>query len=173
MIRTTLIRKLKVLIVDDNEMHRRILERILMTLFKGQEAFRLFTLKAESGEEAIEKFKYAMKVEYEPFDLVILDNNMKTKVLGIEVAHQIRNMKFNGYLANKSVILGCSSDFLEPESGLDLTCFDDCLPKAITSAILREALFKHLSIELPDVLVKEKDLQLDSSTPEFRKRRDF
>jgi two-component system, sensor histidine kinase and response regulator len=122
-----------VLVADDNEVNRRLLEVLLPGW--GMEA----SLAAD-GQEALEKFEERMK-KGEPFPLVLLDKNMP-QMSGFETAERLRRMA--GKEQTAILILTSSPTVEDAELALRLGIARH-LGKPLQRSELRQAMIAALS----------------------------
>ena len=112
----------RLLVVDDNEANRRMMEAILG-------AFGCDTVLAESGEAALER------LAEEPFDAVLLDINMP-EMDGVATLAGIRARPATARLP----VIGITAATLADRPGLEAAGFDALMEKPVLPAMLFSAL---------------------------------
>lgn len=112
----------RLLVVDDNEANRRIMEAMLG-------AFGCDTVLAESGEAALER------LAAEPFDAVLLDINMP----GLDGVATLAGIRARASSARLPVI-GITAATLADRPGLEAAGFDALMEKPVLPAMLFSAL---------------------------------
>ncbi|WP_428698744.1 response regulator [Stappia sp.] len=112
----------RLLVVDDNEANRRMMEAILG-------AFGCDTVLAESGEAALER------LAEEPFDAVLLDINMP----GMDGVATLAGIRARTATARLPVI-GITAATLADRPGLEAAGFDALMEKPVLPAMLFSAL---------------------------------
>ena len=116
--------KIKVLVADDNQINRTVMEKYLAKL----------SIKADfaiDGEEALEA------CQFKDYDLAFLDFNMP-KMSGLEVAKRLKKDKPHIYL------IACSASLTEENASEYLQLgFDHTLPKPINMGHLEEIIFDY------------------------------
>ncbi|MFA7571881.1 MAG: response regulator, partial [Sulfurimonadaceae bacterium] len=123
----------KVLIVDDQEISREILEDIL-------ENFGYETLQATNGVEAIEMVQQADN-NNEPFDFVLMDWHMP-KLNGKEAIKSIYQLAYEKKIKKAIPSILMVSAHSQDEIDLDDMPIDNFLSKPVTSSTLFDALAK-------------------------------
>ena len=88
--RQSAIRVLKVLVVDDSAMNRKMTRKML-------EYLGHFVVEADDGEAAIELCKTTMK-DGSMFDMILMDNHMP-RMSGPETTSVLRKLGYSGYIA--------------------------------------------------------------------------
>ena len=121
-------RKLRILVVDDNDEARDNLKSILATLSFGATA-------VASGDEALTLLK--RELESQPFDLVLLDNKMKNKD-GMETVKEMRATK--GLKNILVILMGYEQEKEEALGGMDAQCVSDFLTKPVSPSSLLDAI---------------------------------
>ena len=124
----------KVLVVDDNEINRNLLMRILPP-------WGLQATCAASGVEALELFRKSLEIGA-PFSVVLLDQNMPA-MDGYEVAGKIRNLAKKDQLV--IIILSSSPPSVEPAC-LKKLGIERNLIKPLRRATLYEAIRQGLKV---------------------------
>lgn len=112
----------RLLVVDDNEANRRMMEAMLG-------AFGCDTVLAESGEAALER------LDAEPFDAVLLDINMP----GMDGVATLAGIRARAATARLPVI-GITAATLADRPGLEAAGFDALMEKPVLPAMLFSAL---------------------------------
>ncbi|WP_417767871.1 response regulator [Stappia sp.] len=112
----------RLLVVDDNEANRRMMEAMLG-------AFGCDTVLAESGEAALER------LDAEPFDAVLLDINMP----GMDGVATLAGIRSRAATARLPVI-GITAAALADRPGLETAGFDALMEKPVLPAMLFSAL---------------------------------
>lgn len=121
-------RQLKLLIVDDNEVNRRVVGQQLKTLTSDVHF-------SENADDALAKITIAAN-EDQRFDVIIIDH-MMPETSGVELAASIRN---HPSLQSAKLILSSSSGLISYEKSRQLG-FDAMVPKPV----MQEALFASIT----------------------------
>ena len=121
----------KVLIVDDQEISRKILADML-------DGFGCSYDEANDGEEAVEKVLDA-DGKGEPYDFMLIDWAMP-KLDGKEAIKKLSKMQKTGELRHKTPSIMMVSAHLEEDIGLENVDVDAFLPKPVTASTLLDAI---------------------------------
>ena len=127
----------RVLVVDDNEVNRRLLMRLLPE-------WGFEPVCAEHGFDALEIFEKSLN-EGTPFPLVLLDQNMP-RMNGYEVAERIRQIAPGEQVAIVILSSELSSDDQNRDKRLGI---ERRLTKPLRRAALQETVFQALGVPLP------------------------
>ena len=150
------LRHLSVLVVDDNETNRRILEEVLRT-------WDMKPTVAESGLAALEHLESAVQAG-EPFDVVLLDV-MMPDMDGLEVARRIRENKRLGHTT--TVVLSSVGHSI-PSAQLKVLGIDAALTKPVKQSDLLETLTRLFGVATVDRHPAEVPAQRPSHIPSLR-----
>jgi len=126
-------KKYKVLIVDDQEISREILDDMLKN-------FGYLTIHAQNGLEAIQEVKIADKLN-KPFDFILMDWHMP-KLNGKEAIKKIYEMAQNKEIKKDIPSILMVTAYSKEEVDLNDIQIDNFLSKPITSSTLFDALAK-------------------------------
>jgi two-component system, sensor histidine kinase and response regulator len=124
----------RVLVVDDQPVVLEVMEDYLRY-------FQIDSTTAESGTEAIQRFREAKSIG-KPFDLVILDWNMPT-MDGVETLGQLRQMMDGSHETKVFMMTAYGrEDIVDALRQLNV---DNLLLKPVTQSVLYDHLVEHLS----------------------------
>jgi signal transduction histidine kinase/CheY-like chemotaxis protein len=133
------LRKIKVLVVDDNATAREVLAKMVTTL-------NIEVATAYSGEEALRMIE-AADSEKKPYDLVLMDWKMPG-LNGIETAHTIKNRE---NLTKVPAILMVTAYDVEYTQTDEKPCdIDGFMTKPVKPSVLFDSIIKIFAQERPD-----------------------
>ncbi len=150
------LRKRRVLVVDDSTQAREILCEMLASM-----TFRVN--EAASGEKALSAIAEADTLA-DPYEIVILDWQMRPGIDGIETARRINEMKLNKIPRTVMVTAyGREEVFREAEkAGIEIT-----LVKPVNPSILFDAAVRALGGDLKVSVTEEKEMSFDVRDLDF------
>jgi CheY-like chemotaxis protein/HPt (histidine-containing phosphotransfer) domain-containing protein len=143
----------RVLVVDDNEVNRRLLTNLLVK-------WGLQPVCAESGPEALEILEKARE-EKSRFSLVLLDHDMPG-MSGCEVAERIRIREGPDQV---SILILSSAPIAADQQRAKSLGIARCISKPLRRSLLREAIFQAFELSTPG------NCDLDSSAKKTQGRR--
>ena len=132
----------RILIVDDHASNRTYLRDLLTLFFKNT----IFD-EAENGEEAVEKVKDSISLNYHPpYDLIFMDCHMP-EMDGFKVTKEIRALESQHITNNsKNIIVALTANTVK---GIKARCkdvgMDDYLSKPLNYSQLCGTLIKYLT----------------------------
>lgn len=145
-------RRIRVLVVDDNQAIRITVERMLKSIFESAQ-IEISIVQAASAPEGVETFTAALTSD--PFELITMDWNMPGGMTGLEAAQAIRaklKESTTQLLPRNLVIFGCSDDFFRKKEQTEVKeCIDQAFTKPLIKLYLKEAITKNMGIEFPKV----------------------
>ncbi len=129
--------QLKVLVIDDNQTNRMILQQMLRN-------FGCVVEEISDGREAVQRLTYATAAS-QPFDLLLLDLQMPS-LSGLDVAQMVRQFKT---IAQPKIMLLTSVGFKPDEISLNQLGIQICLHKPIKQSQLLDAILELLDEPKP------------------------
>ncbi len=127
----------KLLLVDDTEINRMVVEAIL------SEANYQFTI-AENGVEAVEQFKLSLSDDAEPFGAILMDCLMPI-MDGFEACQQIRQIEQQNAVTSAIPIIALTANSLDETRQQCLAAgMDEFLTKPIEAECLQQMVIKCL-----------------------------
>jgi PAS domain S-box-containing protein len=144
---------LRVLIVDDNETNRHILQQ-------QTRAWKMRSDTATNAEEALAKFRSALKAD-DPFQIVLLDMQMP----GTDGLTLARTIKAESKLGGVRLVLLSSLAARISANELKAAGIDDCLVKPVKQSLLFDSLATLMATAAAESTIKARKVSRPSSSP--------